>query len=1611
MSFRLIIHIPRRTIKLLLYTAVGIAVLFLALTRTQVGRDGLRTQIERQFNNTFEGQLQIGQLQGNLLNTLYAHNIQLMDSAGVLVAAIDAAVLQPTWTELLTGTVSLQRITLIQPEFSVLLKEDGTWNISDVFKRHRSIPNAPKPSAFTSSNIKIMDGTLHTSNKGVLPADVEAGKVFNYADAVVSDIQAQLNVEWLADSKLLDIDQLSLKLDGEDIELADVHGQFFLDNDRIEFNEVFVQANNNWLAFSGSVDQFVSLDSLSGNTTIDFDISKSRLDADMLKQLFPTLPIADTLQITSRISGPLNALDIQNFAIERGDLRINGNGYVRGFPDSLAFIAYLDDSKISQTDIKRVFPTLDVSVVSPEFNPLIKSLQARGAVLLNDKTLQSPHYGKLSFELENEGKDGAGLGGGVAGSFEFTQTKTEDPLVFNAFLETDSLNLNSVLPNFEPITMLNGTAAIKGAGENLENLITDVQLRLSQSSLAGVGIDTLETYAFFENGTVDVQSSLRHRQHGAVGANAVLDYASPSKTLNAEFRIARFDIGSIIKHDSLQTNLAASIRLDAQGSTLEDLRGTMQAAVDNSELALGDLQQQIPQHEFSLAFIDTDENQQALTLDGDIATASLTGNFNLASFSKMASNWGKVIDTTIREIVSKPALSTDQTAANQIAINQTATNPTSLDPTATGPSAGELILVEQAPPTESAVQSADSVDVPSGSFKLDLALHNPDLIRSWFPTAPYMASDAIGSFQLSSSPDALSITGEITADSLIIDDVATKQLLANLAFSADLAEPATSRALLKTTLNADSLQLFGQIFPQPVITVDIADGVGDLHLATKSTLRQGPQRIQTHIEILPDRNRVHFEELFLSVGNSSWIAYAQPQIDVIGKQVTIPGLELQSRSPEANILQTVHLSGVLSPNPSDTAAIDINNITIRPISQFLEMQKPLGGLISGQLAFTTTADQPEITGSIKIDRFSLDNRVLGDINIASRYLPGQPDVGLQIGLTPIASFNQEQFLPDADIPAIYEDNELSIDGTFRLPKLNEESTGFLDAGSLDLDLNLYRADAFFFEYIFPNFLGRADGYLTGGGTISGNFDFPVFNTELEIRDGEIDIPKFNLQYSGLNGSLYVDERAIRLENGLFTDPTGGVARFEGDFLFNDYRYFSFDLTGQVDELLIMNQDYLAEDLPFYGQIWASGSLTLTGPAFNATLISNDAVTKASSELFIPVTEDDVDSDVGFLIFADSTGQIPDINQLSYRKNLLSKRPEGERKFADGLSLDLNIFAPSGSTVHLVFDPLLGDAMNAVSSGRIQIQRKDGKFSTFGTLNVESGDYLFTAGDVFARRFIIDRGGTITWDGDPIDARLKIPASYRTRASVAGLGLQETAYSGDNIPLIVQLDISGRVSTPEVALSLKTDRSDRSYRGNYEAIEAVLNQSERLTDYATSVLLTNSFLLTTETATNSGTLTNSGNQIAFTSVSQLVASQLNRFLGEALPNVDLNLGLQGQSLEDPEVTYGVALYLLDQRLVIRGQGVYQNEISNQPDLEGEFEVEVRLSPSVSVSVFLRREGDLSAQNALTSTRGAGLSYQTQFSSWKRLFHRIFKKSEKEKENPTPPDDRVAISPNE
>jgi hypothetical protein len=208
-----------------------------------------------------------------------------------------------------------------------------------------------------------------------------------------------------------------------------------------------------------------------------------------------------------------------------------------------------------------------------------------------------------------------------------------------------------------------------------------------------------------------------------------------------------------------------------------------------------------------------------------------------------------------------------------------------------------------------------------------------------------------------------------------------------------------------------------------------------------------------------------------------------------------------------------------------------------------------------------------------------------------------------------------------------------------------------------------------------------------------------------------------------------------------------------------------------------------------------------------------------------------------------------------------------------------------------------------------------------------------------------------------------------------------------------MGITGDVNSPIVDLTMGIDRDIRTGQlNNYDNLEAELNNPDRATTYAASVLLTNSFVLS-EALTNpqNSSVADTGNQLVFTSLTQLASSYINRLVNQVLPNADVNLGIyQGNNATDLKslgLSAGIALRFLDEKIVVRGEGQVQNvnsSTSQQTDsINGEVTIEYRVSPNLSLQIFYRRNNQLVSTDAL-SGRSVGINLQRTFSNWKSLF---------------------------
>ena len=1537
------------------YLFLGATVLFFALTRTEAGRDVLRVQVQSAFNERFEGSLQIGRLQGTLLNDLIATDVTVRDPAGNIVATVDSMHTEPRWPALLTANLSVQSLTLIRPHLRLHRRADSTWNLRSTLSRRVPPADSSLRRDLAVSEIVVREGRITTTRDGAPPAPVQARWAFDYTRSTLRNLDLEAAVEWTDEDRRVALTSLrfqlpahNLSLDSAQVRVARERGRWLLEDAALRFGNTRLQAEGT----------LQPAPSDSGRAVADLQLGPSRLDYDELRRLMPRLPLRDVTTVEGRVGGSLDRLVVNRLTVAHGRSALRVEGTAFGLPDSLNVEAQLLKSDVTAADVREVWPSAPLDRVSVS-GPIRLGASVDGIVEWRNRSTTDFD---LDGTLTAEGRPGT-----VRGSLSVQRSGTA-PLRYRGTLRADSLNLAAVTDRPRLTSRLTGRATFSGRGTRLRTLTGETNVRLSAGQLAGRSFAAADLDLTVDGRSAQTTLLVEQPAGGTLDLRGEIDATGPTPLYTLASSVQDFDLNGAYA-GLPPTRLNATLTTQGRGASWQTLAGTAKLDVDRSQILRADSTTRLPPHEMTVDVAAAGADAPRLQLSGTLASATIEGD----RLGPPLWASGRLWLTSLRRAANRELTPLSQPVSDTAAV--------------------PLVPASTRSQTQATLAAAD-VKRPI-QLRGDLAVHRMDLLRRWWPGAPFQADSLRARTTLTVSPDTLHTEGTITADRLQRGDRRLQDLRTTYRLSGPHRPPLLKALTAEVSVQADTFRVGSRAIAAPSAALSIKQGSGTLRGGAGGFGKTGPFDLRSDVALRSGQVDLTIRDLYVGAGQHAWLSTSTSSVSLHANAVVFDSVALESQRPLTASTQRIRLQGTLSPAASDTLYAKMSDVLLYPIMQLTGLSRPLGGRLTGNVAIAGGLSQPQVRGAFDVHRLSFDRRVLGTLQVQSRLAPNSSDLLLDAALAPTApsldSLAGPSLVPRG--PQTLEENRLQLNGRVRLPGWSASRPP--DDDQLDVNVNVDRADLFFFKYIFDENLAKARGYTAGTIHIGGRFRRPIFDAQLQIRDARFTLPEYGLEYNA-SGPVDVDREGIHLRDLNVSDASGS-ATVGGSVLFNEYKYFSFDLSAELNELTIIDVDN-AQDLPFYGEIHASGPASLTGPLSNATLRSEAARTTPDSELFIPVSEGGVDRGSGFIIFADSTGQVPNLDDLTRRDNILADRPAGEPSFIEGLEIDINVMAPEESTVNLVFDQVVGDVVTAVGSGRVQLQRQGGDFFVYGNFNVTDGTYLFTAGEVFVRRFNIS-GGTLTWDGPPTNAKLDIQAEYRTRASTAGLPGERTE---GRIPVNVLLDIGGRVATPRVDLSLARVRDERDNFLGTEALDAILNQPERTTEYATSVLLTNTFLLTTESftqgqntgsdATAGGSLTTAGNQLAFNSVSQLVASQLNRYLGAALPNVDLNLGLQGEDPNDLDVIYGVALRLLNERLVIRGEGVYTGNDPDQQQAQGpqgEFVVEVRLSNRVSVEAFYRRTGDELTQNrTLTSSTGAGVSYQTEFATWRELFDRVF-----------------------
>ena len=679
---------------------------------------------------------------------------------------------------------------------------------------------------------------------------------------------------------------------------------------------------------------------------------------------------------------------------------------------------------------------------------------------------------------------------------------------------------------------------------------------------------------------------------------------------------------------------------------------------------------------------------------------------------------------------------------------------------------------------------------------------------------------------------------------------------------------------------------------------------------------------------------------------------------------------------------------------------EIRSVNLARISDLINGRINFSGNVDGSFTTKSLTRIPTIQGGLNIFEFGIDDNVIGDVSINSAF-----NQELDRFDTNISILTDSTKYPEYYIRNDREGQNIQLNGYVLAPV----NGVFPKADSLfKFDLDFENIDLWIIPFIAPKVFSEMSGKASGHGYVWGNLDTYDFSVDygVGLQDAVYMKPRFlDTYYFGQGMVTFSRAKGLEFKDVFIIDPSGGNAILSGTYNYNDFQpVHTIDLKIDMNEFQFLNNSF-APTLPFSGKAYGTSTISLTGTNKNPVLSTvNPVYISDFSNIGIPLLEEtEFDEDNKFIRFVDnfSFDQTESTNTSSSSNAFISQviRNPSDRTFAEIFTLDLQFIATNPMTVRLIFDPVTGDIITTNGTGRLRIRLEDEEFTMFGRFDITGGDYQFVSGDIFTRRFELERGGTMIWDGSPTDAKLDLNAVYEARPDINTLTRaradinQETS---QRVPVQLVLNIGGSLTSIQNNFFFRLPNTFESRQNSTLSTQINTlnrNEDEKLIQ-ATSFLLMGDFIPSTTAstdATNSLTSNFSGSSAVLNPllssqvINPLLSNQINSLLRSDIGSLDIDFNLNTYN----NVDLAVALRLYNDRIILSREGQITGAQSNIGDIGATY----RINQTLSVTAFHRRDPTFSNFNGAEESQqaqdinGVGLEAEVSFNNWNEFFRKL------------------------
>lgn len=698
-----------------------------------------------------------------------------------------------------------------------------------------------------------------------------------------------------------------------------------------------------------------------------------------------------------------------------------------------------------------------------------------------------------------------------------------------------------------------------------------------------------------------------------------------------------------------------------------------------------------------------------------------------------------------------------------------------------------------------------------------------------------------------------------------------------------------------------------------------------------------------YIDVLPSR---------ATIGDTTW--HVAPSSIIYSKNK----LQVNSFSVSHDN-QMLAINGTATKSENDSLLVTLNDIDVSYVLNLVNFHSvDFLGMASGEAHIAGAfSEKPLLSADVIVKDFKFETGRMGTL---------YANVG----------YNHEEGNIEINAVAKDEDNRWTDINGYVSPKHNY----------IDLAIDAHRTRAEFIESFCGSFMDNVNADINGNVNVVG----PLNNINLvgkAVVDGSVSLSALNTTYWMRGDSVTFVPDEIKFKGDTLYDRNGNIGIMTGSIYHKHLTNLSYALKVKAKNLLAYDTHSFGDNT-FYGTAYVTGDCDIKGKS-GEVVIDIDAMPEKNSILVYNAADQSSIGSTDFITWKDNNVEETDSTDTEHNNKV---------DISTNIRLNFLINCNPNATLKLIMDEKTGDYITLNGDGVLRASYfNKGSFDIYGNYIVDHGVYKLTIQNIIKKDFTFQKGGSISFGGDPYNAALNLKALYVLNSvSLADLNIGRS-FSNNNVRVNCLMNITGNPNSPKVDFDLDMPNMSNDIK---QMVYSLLNAEEEKNQQVLYLLAVGRFMA----QNNNNNATGETPQYSQTSLamqsflSGTISQQLNSVLSNVINSSNWNFGANistgTEGFNNAEYEGMLSGSLLNNRLLFNGQFGYRDNANATTSFIGDFDLKYLLFPNgnLAINVYNKTNDRYFTRNSL-NTQGLGVIMKKDFTRISDLF--FWRKKEKTK----------------